>query len=86
MFQKILTVISFGHRYWAASAVYLGLMLVLLGTSPRCSALADDPPENGVCYYEYTYTDESGTHTEIREGCQEGYMCCTATGVCVEID
>jgi hypothetical protein len=86
MFQKIFTAISFGDRYWVASVVYLGLTLVFWGTSPNWSAIADVPPAEGVCYHEYTYTDESGTHTEIREGCQEGYMCCTESQVCVEIE
>ena len=74
MFSKIESWLTLGNRYVTASVIYLGLTLILGGStlldSPR--ALANDDEESGCVRYE----DQEGEMVPIYGECPEGEQCC----------
>lgn len=74
MFAKIENWLTLGNQYVAASVVYLGLALILGGTTrldtPRVWANEEEEPD---CV---RYEDQEGVMVPIYGECPEGEECC----------
>ena len=85
MFAKIESWLTFGNQYVAATVIYLGLALVLGG-----STLLDHPlalaasSGSGCTYTDYEY--QEGYWVPVtKDGCPEGQQCCYGGG-CISND
>jgi len=85
MFQKILCFVTFGHKYWTASLIYLGLTLFLCGTFPALPLQAQSGSGEG-CTHQVTIYHEGPPYQVTVPGCPEGQMCCEETSTCETIE
>jgi hypothetical protein len=85
MFAKIERWLTLGNQYVAASVIYLGLALILGGStlldSPRVWATDENEPE---CSYTVKENQEGQWVDVTHSGCPEGQKCCN--GGCVSKD
>jgi hypothetical protein len=81
MFAKIESWLTLGNRYVSATMVYLGIALLLAG-----STLLDSPNVLATNDLGCSYTvmvDQEGVMVPVTyDGCPAGFLCCEAEATC----